>query len=79
MDFLSLEFSIGCPWELLYVGGLVTVSESLDELKMKLKNWNEGLEVKVLKENLGRTKFMFCRQDAPNIKITSVKFQYVVC
>ena len=28
-----------CPWELLYADDLVTAAESLDELKMGLKNW----------------------------------------
>ena len=53
MEALSREFRIGSPWELLYANDLVTVAKSLDELKMRLKNWKEGLEVKGLKVNVG--------------------------
>ena len=39
-----------CPWELLHVDNLVILAESLDEFKMRLINWKEGLQVKGLKE-----------------------------
>ena len=58
---------------------LVIVAESLDELKMRLKNWKEGLEMKGLKVNVGKTKVMYSRIDAPNTKITSVKFLCGIC
>ena len=79
MEALSCEFRIGCPWELLYGDPLVIVAESLDELKMRLKNWKEGLVVKGLKVNIGKTKVVCSRHDAPNTKITSVKFPCIVC
>ena len=73
MEVLSHEFRIGCPWELLCVDDLVIVAESLDELKMRLKKWKEGLEMKALKVNIGKTKVTCSRHDAPNTKVTSVK------
>ena len=48
MEALSCEFRIRCPWKLLCVNDLVIVAESLYLLKMRLKNWKEGLEVKGL-------------------------------
>ena len=41
MEALSREFRVGCPWELLYADDLVIVSESLDDLKLKLKTWKK--------------------------------------
>ena len=60
--------------ELLYAGDLVIVAESLDELKIRLKNWKERLEVKELKVNVWKTKVMYSRHYVPNTKIASVKF-----
>ena len=79
MEALSRGFKIGCPWDLLYANDLVIVAESLYGLKMRLKNWKEGLEVKGLKVNIGKTKFMCSRHNAPNMKITSVKFPCGLC
>ena len=56
MEALSREFRTGCPWELLYANGLVFVAESLGELKVRLKNWKDGLEEKGLKVNVGKTR-----------------------
>ena len=64
MEAHSHEFRIRCPWQLLYVDDLVLVVESLDELKMRLKNWKEGFEVNGLKVNIGKTKIMCSRHDA---------------
>ena len=44
----SHEFRTGCPWELLYADDLVIVAESLGELKVRLKNWKDGLKKKGL-------------------------------
>ena len=79
MEALSCEFRTGCPWELLYASDFVIVAESLDELKMSLNNWKEGLEVKRLKVNFWKKKVMCSTYYIPNIKITSVKFPYGVC
>ena len=37
---------------LSWTNGLVLVTESLDELKMRLKKWKKGLKVKQLKINV---------------------------
>ena len=79
MEALSREFRTGCPWELLYADDLVIVVETLDELKMKVKNWKEELEMKGLEVNVGKRKVMCSRHDAPNTKIASVKFPCRVC
>ena len=70
---LSYEFRIRCLWELLYANNFVISAESLDELKMRLTNWKEGLEVMGLKVNVGKTKVMCSRYDHLNTRITSVK------
>ena len=79
MEVLSHEFRIVCTWELLYANDLFIVAESLDELKIRLKNWKEGLEFKGLKVNIGKTKVMCSRYSAFVTKITSVKFTCGVC
>ena len=79
MEALSRKFRIGCPWELLYADDLVIVAQSLGELKVRLKNWKNGLEEKGLKVNVGKTKVLCSRHDASKSKIASVKFQFGVC
>ena len=59
IEALSPEFRTGCPWELLYADDLAIVAESLGELKVKLKNWKDGLKKKGLKINVGKTSLMF--------------------
>ena len=49
MEALSHEFRTGCPWELLHADDLVIVAESLGELKVRLKNWKDGMEEKGFK------------------------------
>ena len=58
MEALSHEFRTGCPWELLYANDLVIVAESLGELKVRSKNWKDGLEEKGLKVKVGKTKVL---------------------
>ena len=79
MEALSRKFRIGCPWELLYADDLVIVAQSLGELKVRLKNWKNGLEEKGLKVNVGKTKVLCSRHDASKSNIASVKFQFGVC
>ena len=67
MEALSREFRIEYPWGLLYADG----PESLNELKMRLKNWKVGLEVKGIKVNGGKIKVMCSRHNVPYTKITS--------
>ena len=42
---------------------LVTVDESLGELKVRLKVWKDRLEVKRLKVNVWKTKVLCSRHD----------------
>ena len=69
MEVLSREFRVGCPWELLYAHDLVMISESLKDLKEKLRTWKQGLESKGLKVNVGKTKSMISRHDTPKSEI----------
>ena len=55
------------------------VAESLEELKVKLKLWKNGLERKGLKVNVGKTKIMCSAHDAPKALIKSIKFPCAVC
>ena len=78
MEALSCEFRTGCLWELLYADDLVIVAESLGELKVRLKNWKDGLEEKGLKVNIGNIKVLYSRHDVSKSKIASVKNSCVV-
>ena len=73
MKALSCEFRPVCLWELLYADYLVIVTESLCELKVRLKNWKDGLEEKGLKLNTGKSKVLYSRHNVSKSKIASVK------
>ena len=75
----SHEFRTGCAWELLYADDLVMVAESSGELKVRLKNWKNGLEKKELKVNVGKTKVVCSRHVVSKSKIASAKFPCGVC
>ena len=79
MEALSREFRTGCPEEILYANDFVIVAESLGELKVRLKNWKNGLEEKGLRVNVGKTKVLCSRNDVSKSKIASVKFPCGVC
>ena len=79
MEALSREFRAGCPWELLYTNDLVIVAESLSKLKVRLKNWKDGLEEKGLKANVGKTKVLCSRHNVLKSKIASVKLPCGAC
>ena len=42
--------------ELLYADDLVLMSETIEGLRNKFLKWNDALESKRLKDNLGKTK-----------------------
>ena len=48
----------GLPWEMLYADDLVLVGKCGEELKEKLRKWNECLKDKGLKINEGNAKVM---------------------
>ena len=48
----------GLPWEMLYADDLVLVGKCEEELKEKLRKWNECLKDKGLKINEDKTKVM---------------------
>ena len=58
MEVLSHEFRADCLLELLQVDYIVIVAESLGELKVRLKNWKDGLEEKEVKVNFGYTQVL---------------------
>ena len=39
LEALSIEYRIGCPWELLYADDLVLVAETMEELVGKFEKW----------------------------------------
>ena len=79
MKALSWELRTGCTWEVLYTDDLVIVVESLGEMKVRLKNWKDGLEEKRLKVNVGKTKVLCSRHDVSKSKTASVIFPCGVC
>src|SRR5271163_1660086 len=58
LEALSEEFREGLPWELLYADDLALLAESKEELLVKIKRWKEGMEIKGLRVNMGKTKVM---------------------
>jgi hypothetical protein len=60
LEALSQHFRCGLPWELLYADDLVIIAETEGELMEKVRKWKEGLEMKGLKVNVGKTKIMRC-------------------
>ena len=58
MEVLMQEVREGLPWELSYADALVLMAESIEELKEKVLQWKECMEVKQLKMNIGKTKVM---------------------
>ena len=58
LEALSREFRTGVPWELLYADDLAVAADSLDECISKLKAWKDGMEMKGLRVNMKKTKFM---------------------
>ena len=63
LEALSKEFSAWLPWELLYADDLCLIAETEEELMEKLKSWKEGLELKGLIVNIGKTKDVRRLQD----------------
>ena len=59
MEALTREFRVGYPWELLYTGD---IADTLEKVKRKLKKWKTGLEEKILKLKVAKTKVMCSSQ-----------------
>ena len=58
LEALSLEFRTGCPLKLLYVEHMVAITDSLEELLVKVQMWKSGMEKKCLRVNMGKMKIM---------------------
>ena len=78
LEALSLEFKVGCPWELLYADDLAIIASTLEELLERLQKWKESMESKGLRVNMPKTKIMFCK-DGTNTLKDSGKFPCGVC
>ena len=70
----------GLPWEMLYADDLVLVGKCEEELKEKLRKWNECLKDKGLKVNEEKTKVM-CESFGTGTTqvVGNVKHPYSVC
>ena len=51
MQAITKHLATGLPCELLYPDDLVVVAENEDELRRKMINWKEAIELKGLKVN----------------------------
>ena len=68
------------PWEMLYADDLVLVGKCEEELKEKLRKWNECLKDKGLKINEDKTKVMCESFDTGTIQVIgNVKHPCSVC
>ena len=58
MEAVTHSVREGLPWEMLYADDLVLVGKCEEELKEKLRKWNECLKDKGIKINEDKTKVM---------------------
>jgi hypothetical protein len=58
MNALARELGGELPWTLLYADDILLIAKTERELRDKIKRWKDGLEVKGLKMNVGKTKVM---------------------
>ena len=58
MEAVTRGVKGGLPWELLYTDGLVLVTQSKEELRERVLQWKECMELKGLKVNIEKTKVM---------------------
>lgn len=80
LEALSREFREGLPWELLYADDLALLAESEELLMKKIKIWKEGMEMKGLRVNLGKTKVMMCQSNSgAALREESGKYPCGVC
>ena len=48
----------GDPWELLYAYDLILTAESMKDVIGMFRRWKEALEMRGMKVNLSKTKFL---------------------
>ena len=58
LEVLSCEFCTGTPWKSLCADDLVIITETEDELRMKLIEWKTNLEAKGLRVNMRKINIM---------------------
>ena len=58
MEAVTHTVRKGLPWEMLYTDDLILVGKCKEELKEKLRKWNECLKDKSLKINEEKTNMM---------------------
>jgi hypothetical protein len=78
VEALSRRFRGSLPWELLYADDLVLIAESRDQLLKRIRVWKEGLEVRGLRVNVGKTKVMRCQVGSGKV-VKSGKWPCGVC
>ena len=80
MEAVTHSVREGLPWEMLYADDLVLVGKCEEELKEKLRKWNECLKDKGLKINEDKTKVM-CESFGTGITqvVGNVKHPCSVC
>ena len=80
MEAVTHSVREGLPWEMLYADNLVLVGKYEEELKEKLRKWNEFLKDRGLKINEDKTKVM-CESFGTGTTqvIGNVKHPCIVC
>ena len=56
LEALSKKFRIGLPRELFYADDLALLAESEEKLLEMIRQWKDGMELKGLRINTGKTK-----------------------
>ena len=76
MEAVTYNVREGLPWEMLYADDLVLIGKC-EELKEKLRKWNECLKVKGLKINEDKTKVMY-ESFGIGVGVNSIRYiQYI--
>ena len=78
VEILSREFRIGCPRELLYADDLITSTESIEELLVKMQTWKSDMKKNGIHVNVGKTKIRVSGINLDLLKQTR-KTPYGVC
>ena len=70
LEALTCEAKKGLPSELLYVDDMMSVAESLKELKENVLTWKDRMETKGPKINISETKLMVSGVNCGDVKTT---------
>ena len=57
-DMLTENVQVETPWDMVYAGDVVLVSESKEEIEQRLEEWRVALESRGMKISRTKTEYM---------------------